>query len=683
MKNPLLQYRFTTPRETFPFPDISVSDIEAAMHKGMELERSEVDAIARSTAQPTFHNTIVALTYTGEMLERATTLMYNLLSANTSDELEELAERMSPLLSEHNANIMLNEPLFRRVRAVYEAEKQNPTLTGEDAMLLQDTYDGFVRSGAALPEEKRGRYKEVKAELAKLSLQFSQNNIKETNDFVLHLTQREELAGLPESQIEQAAATAQERGMEGWVFTLHAPSFGPFMQYAENRALREKLYRAYMTRCAHDNERNNFEICRNLVNLRMELAQLLGFPCYADYVLRKRMAQTPERVHHLLEELKAHYLAPARREVAAIEQLAKEKEGEDFELMPWDFAHYAHLLKLRDYDLDAEMVRPYLELSKVVEGVFGLATTLYGITFKENPEIPVYHEEVKAYEVFDADGSFLAVLYTDFFPRSSKQSGAWMTSYRESGVTLQGETRRPHVSVTMNFSKPTPSRPSLLTFDELETFLHEFGHALHGIFADTHYPALSGTNVYWDFVELPSQFMENFALRPEFLRTFAHHYETGEEMPETLLERIRRAHNFNAAYACIRQVSFGLLDMAYYTRTEKLEGDIRNFEREAWKSVQLMPSVPETCMSVQFGHIMNGGYSAGYYSYKWAEVLDADAFEAFLERGLFDREVADDFRHKLLSRGGTVHPQQLYNDFRGHPATINALLKRDGILPRA
>ena len=384
----------------------------------------------------------------------------------------------------------------------------------------------------------------------------------------------------------------------------------------------------------------------------------------------------------MLEELKAHYLAPARREVEAVEQLAKEKEGADFVLMPWDFAHYAHLLKLRDYDLDAEMVRPYLELSKVVEGVFGLATTLYGITFKENPEIPVYHEEVKAYEVFDADGSFLAVLYTDFFPRASKQSGAWMTAYREAGLTWQGEVCRPHVSVTMNFTKPTASRPSLLTFDELETFLHEFGHALHGIFADTRYPALSGTNVFWDFVELPSQFMENFALRPEFLRTFAHHYETGCPMPDELVERIRRAHNFNVAYACIRQVSFGLLDMAYYTRTEPLEGDLRAFERAAWKSVQLLPSIPEICMTVQFSHIMNGGYSAGYYSYKWAEVLDADAFEAFVERGLFDREVASDFRHKLLARGGTVHPQQLYNDFRGRPATIDALLKRDGIVAR-
>lgn len=682
MKNPLLQHKFSTPHDTFPFADITVADIEAALLKGIEIERGEVDAIARSADEPSFRNTIVALSYAGEMLERATTLMYNQLSANTSDELEQLAEKMSPILSEHSASITLNESLFRRVRAVYEEEKRKPTLTGEDAMLLQDTYDSFVRSGAALPEEKRGRFKEVKAELAQLSLQFSQNNIKETNDFVLHLTQREDLAGLPDSQIEQAAAAAAERQLEGWVFTLHAPSFGPFMQYAENRALRERMYRAYMTRCAHDNARNNFEICKKLVNLRMEMAQLLGFPCYADYVLKKRMAQTPERVYNLLEELKAHYLAPARREVEAVEQLAKAKEGTDFELMPWDFAHYAHLLKLRDYDLDAEMVRPYLELSKVVEGVFGLATTLYGITFKENPEIPVYHEEVKAYEVFDADGSFLAVLYTDFFPRASKQSGAWMTAYREAGYTWQGEVRRPHVSVTMNFTKPTASRPSLLTFDELETFLHEFGHALHGIFADTHYPALSGTNVFWDFVELPSQFMENFALRPEFLRTFAHHYETSCPMPDELVERIRRAHNFNVAYACIRQVSFGLLDMAYYTRTEPLEGDLRAFERAAWKSVQLLPSIPETCMTVQFSHIMNGGYSAGYYSYKWAEVLDADAFEAFVERGLFDREVASDFRHKLLARGGTVHPQQLYNDFRGRPATIDALLKRDGIVAR-
>ena len=393
------------------------------------------------------------------------------------------------------------------------------------------------------------------------------------------------------------------------------------------------------------------------------------------------MAQTPEKVYELLDNLKAHYLEAGKKDVAAVEQLAKELQGDDFCLKPWDFAHYSHLLQLRDYNLDAEMLRPYLELSQVTSGVFGLATTLYGITFEENQTIPVYHPDVKAYEVRDVDGSFLAILYTDFFPRSSKQNGAWMTSYQEEYIDQEGE-HRPHVSVTMNFTKPTKNTPSLLTFDELETFLHEFGHALHGIFAKTRYSSLSGTNVYWDFVELPSQFMENYASRPEFLHTFAKHYQTGEDMPQALIDRIHKAHNFNAAYACMRQVSFGILDMAYYTLKTPLSEDIREFEHKAWASVQLLPSLEEACMTVQFGHIMSGGYAAGYYSYKWAEVLDADAFSAFVERGLFSREVASDFRSTILSRGGTIHPQILYNKFRGKPATIDAMLVRDGLQPQ-
>ena len=676
--NLLLQPSWATPHDTFPFSNISIADIEEAIREGIRLEAEEVEQIANQTDAPSFENTIVALSTTGNVLDKATTLMYNQLSACTSDELEQLAERMSPLLSEHSSNIMLNEALFARVKAVYEAEHQNPTLEGEDKMLLEKTYDGFERSGATLDAQKKERFRAIKAELSQTSLKFSQTNIKETNAFFLHITDKSQLKGLPQSQIDQAEAAAQEKEKEGWVITLHAPSFVPFMQYSEVRELREQLYRAYMTKCTKENEFNNFEVCRKLVNLRMELAQLLGYENYATYVLKNRMAQTPQKVYKLLENLKNHYLEAGKQDVAAIENFAKAQEGNDFVLQPWDFAHYAHLLQLRDYNLDAEMVRPYLELSKVTDGVFGLATTLYGITFVENNEIPVYHPDVKAYEVHDADGSFLAVLYTDFFPRISKQNGAWMTSYKEEFIDKQGE-HRPHVSVTMNFTKPTKNAPSLLTFDELETFLHEFGHALHGIFAQTHYKSLSGTNVYWDFVELPSQFMENYALRPEFLQTFAKHYQTGEDMPQDLIERIRKAHNFNAAYACMRQVSFGLLDMAYYTLTTPLEEDIRQFERKAWASVQLLPSIDEACMTVQFGHIMSGGYAAGYYSYKWAEVLDADAFAAFVERGLFSREVANDFRQKILSRGGTVHPQTLYNDFRGQAATIDAMLRRDGL----
>lgn len=685
--NPLLSLDYNTPHNTFPFPRISIAQIEEAVLEGMRLEDDEIERITSIADVPTFDNTIASLSRTGEILDRATTLMYNLLSAETSDELEELAQKLSPLLSEHTSNIMLNEKLFSRVKTVKDqmTEEGAQPLSEEEQMLLDKTFDGFERSGATLPDEKKMRYREIQAELSQLSLLFSQNNIKETNDFQLHITDAADLDGLPESQIEAAAATAHEKKLEGWVFTLHAPSLHPFLQYSNNRELRKKMYLAANTRCTHDNERNNFENCRKIVNLRRELAQLLGYQTFADYVLKNRMAKEVNNVNNLLDGLICHYLEPAKAEVAAIEEFAKENDPGIDRIEPWDFAHYAHLLKLSDYNVDAEMLRPYFPLESVIKGVFGLATKLYGITFVENPDIPVYHPDVKAYDVLDADGSFLAVLYTDFFPRESKQSGAWMTSYREQSFD-KGEDLRPHVSVTMNFTKPVPAtettaaKPSLLTLGEVETFLHEFGHSLHGMFARTRFASLSGTNVYWDFVELPSQFMENYAMQPEFLRTFARHYQTGEIIPDELIDRVRRARNFNVAYACMRQVSFGLLDMSYYTLAEALEEDIRCHESSAWSRVQLLPACADTCMTVQFGHIMSGGYAAGYYSYKWAEVLDADAFEAFVERGMFDSKVASDFREKVLSKGGTVHPAVLYRNFRGRDASIDALLRRDGIL---
>lgn len=675
LANPLLSLEYNTPHNTFPFPAITNAFIEEAINEGIRQEEREIAEIVANPDEPTFENTIVALSKTGSLLERATTVMYNLLSAETNDELEALAQKMSPILSEHASNITLNAELFARIKAV---KKSLPTLNAEDEMLLEKTYDGFERSGANLPEDKKTRFREIKAELSQLSLQFSQNNIKETNDFALHLTSEDDLVGLPDSQREAAAATAREKGLEGWAFTLHAPSLHPFLQYSERHDLREKMYLAANTRCSHDNEHNNFEICRSIVNLRLELAQLLGYNTFADYVLKNRMAQSADKVAQLLESLIDNYLKTAQDEVKTIEEFA------GFKLEPWDFAHYAHLLKLRDYNIDAEMLRPYFPLDNVIKGVFGLASTLYGIQFRENRDIPVYHPDVKAYEVVDNDGTFLAVLYTDFFPREGKQSGAWMTGYREQFIDEAGD-HRPHVSVTMNFTKPVPAtenseaKPSLLTLGEVETFLHEFGHSLHGMFARTRHASLSGTNVYWDFVELPSQFMENYAMQPEFLRTFAHHYVTGEVIPDELIERVRKARNFNVAYACMRQVSFGMLDMSYYDRSEPLEDDIREHEKEAWQRVQLLPQIPETCMTVQFGHIMSGGYAAGYYSYKWAEVLDADAFEAFAERGMFSSEVAADFREKILSKGGTIHPAVLYRNFRGHDATIDALLRRDGI----
>lgn len=679
--NPLLQLDYNTPHNTYPFPLITTEHIEEAIQAGIKAEEAEVEQIVAQSEAPTFQNTIVALARSGELLERATTLMYNQLSANTNDALEDLAERMAPVLSEHSNNILLNDGLFQRVKTVYDTYQ--PT-NAEDAMLLAKTFEGFERNGACLPNDKKLRFREIKAELSTLALQFGQNNIRETNDYMLHVTYAAELEGLPESQLRAAAATAAEKGLAGWVFTLHAPSLYPFLQYCQNAELRRQMYMAANTRCTHNNENNNYEVCRKIVNLRLELAQILGYKTYADYVLKNRMAKNVAGVMHLVESLTQTYLPVARQEVEAVAAFAGKA------LEPWDFAHYSHLLKLRDYNVDAEMLRPYFSLENVIKGVFGLATKLYGITFRPNKGIPLYHPDVKAYEVFDADGSFLSVLYADFFPRESKQSGAWMTVYREQHFdeTPEGSVCdvRPHVSVVMNFTKPIPAtdncdaKPSLLTLGEVETFLHEFGHALHGMFARSRYASLSGTNVYWDFVELPSQFMENYALQPEFLRTFAHHYETGEQIPDELIERVRRSRNFNVAYACIRQLSFSLLDLSYYDRTTPLADDVREHELRAWRSVQLLPSAEGACMTVQFGHIMSGGYAAGYYSYKWAEVLDADAFEAFVSNGLFDRATADAFRHKLLAKGGTVHPAQLYRDFRGHDATIDALLRRDGIL---
>lgn len=701
MQNPLLSLNYNTPHNTFPFPSITVPFIEEAILKGIEEERKEIEAITANTEKPTFQNTIVALANTGELLSRATTVMYNLISAETNDELEALAQRMSPILSEHSSNIMLNASLFERVKTVKESNEEG--LDSEDEMLLKETFRAFERSGAVLPEEKKQRFREIKAELSEITLIFSQNRIKETNDFCLHLTEECDLAGLPNGIREAAAATAAEKELPGWCFTLQAPSLTPFLQYSERRDLRKKMYLAANSRCAHNNEHNNFAICQRIVNLRLELAQLLGYECYADYVLENRMAKRKEEVTDLLNNLIDNYLDKAKSEVDSVGKYAKElfesknasenavcnEATDDFKLEPWDFGHYSHLLKLRDYNIDAEMLRPYFKLENVIDGVFGLATTLYGITFTPNADIPVYHPDVKAYEVFDHEGSFLAVLYADFFPREGKQSGAWMTSYREQFTDGDGHDHRPHVSLVTNFTKPIPATsdkegsPSLLTLSEVETFLHEFGHCLHGIFSRSKYASLSGTNVYWDFVELPSQFMENYVMRPEFLHTFARHYQTGELLPEELIKRVRDARNFNVAYACIRQVSFGLLDMNYYTLTHPLTTDIKTFEGKAWNRVQLLPQHPDCCMTVQFGHIMSGGYAAGYYSYKWAEVLDADAFEAFVERGLFSREVANDFREKILSKGGTKHPAQLYRDFRGRDASIEALLRRDGIRSNA
>lgn len=677
VNNPFLQ-PYATPHETVPFHLIRLEHYEPAIREGMRQEDEEIAAIVTNTEAPTFANTILPLAESGKLLERVTTVLFNLMSAETCDELEAIAEKMMPELSEHSNNISLNPELFARVKAVYE-QRETLTLTPEERQLLEKTYDGFRRNGANLSDADKETYRRLSMELSTLTLRFSQNHLKETNRYELVLTQAEQLQGLPPSAVEAAAHTAAEKGKEGWVITLQAPSYVPFMKYSDCRDLRRELYMAYNTQCTHDNEQNNFDIVRQLVNHRMELARLLGYTDYADYVLRKRMAEDSAHVYRLLDDLLEAYTPAAHREVAEVETLARRLEGDDFQLMPWDFSYYSEKLKNEKYQFDEEALRPYFELSRVKEGVFGLATRLYGITFRRNPDIRVYHPDVDAYEVFDTDGSYLAVLYTDFHPRAGKRSGAWMTSYKEQWTEADGTDSRPHVSVTMNFTKPTADKPALLTFSEVTTFLHEFGHALHGMFARTRFQSMSGTNVYWDFVELPSQFMENFAIEKDFLHTFARHYQTDAPIPDEWIQRIVDASNFNVAYSCLRQVSFGLLDMAWYTRREPFSGDVAAYERQAWQRAQLLPPVDGTCMSVQFGHIMSGGYSAGYYSYKWAEVLDADAFSVFKQHGIFDRTTADSFRQHILSKGGTEHPMTLYKRFRGQEPTIDALLKRNGI----
>ena len=671
---------FYTPYEYTPFDTIKETDYEPAILKGIEEEDKEIDQIVNQPEAPTFENTIEALDRTGELLGKVTSVFYNQLSAETSDYLDELSQRMSPILTEHSNNITLNKRLFRRVKAVYEnhAAKDFKDLDAEQKMLLTTTYEGFVRKGANLPDEQQKRLRALLAELSVLTLQFSQNKLKDTNDFLLHITNEEDLEGLPESAINLARQTAKERNMEGYAFTLQAPSYMPFLTYSAKRELREKMYLAYHTLCTHPNDNNNTDIVRKIVNLRREMAQMLGYDTYADYALAHRMAEKPQAVYDLLNQLIDAYMPTAQAEVKAVEDLCHQTLNLQ-PFTPWDFPYYANKLKESRYNLNSEMLRPYFQLAKVKEGVFGLAHRLYGITFRRNHEVPVYHPDVEVYDVMDKDDSPLALLYADFHPRTSKKSGAWMTSYKEQWKEKNGKNSRPQVAIVMNLSKATDEQPALLTLGEVETFLHEFGHALHGIFANTTYRSLSGTNVYWDFVELPSQFMENFSTEKEFLNTFATHYKTGEPLPQELIDRITASRNFNVAYACMRQVSFGLLDMAYYTMKDAFTADPIPFEQQAWSRVKLLPSVEGTCMTTQFSHIMAGGYSAGYYSYKWAEVLDADAFSLFQERGIFDPETAQSFRNNILSRGGTEHPMTLYKRFRGQAPTIHALLRRNGI----
>lgn len=672
--NPLL-VESTAPHGAPQFTQITNEHYKPAFEQAVREARADIAAIVGNAQAPTFANTIEALEFSGRRLDRISNIFFNLNEAHTNDTMQALALELSPMLTEFSNDVSLDPKLFARVKAVYD-RRESLGLNAEQRRLLEKTYKGFARSGAALSDGDKKIYRELTARLSELSLQFNQNSLAATNAFTLHVTDPAVVEELPDFVREGMAAEAKERGLDGWVVTLQIPSMVPFMTYSSNRALKEKLWRAYNTRCV-GGEFDNSAIVEEIADKRLQLAGLLGYETYADYVLEERMAESSPTVNAFLAELLDRAVEAARRDVETVAGYAR-AQGFDAELMPWDFGYYSEKLKHERYELSEELTKPYFQLENVRRGMFELANRLYGITLRENPEIPVYHPDVKAYEVFDADGSFLAVLYMDFFPRASKRGGAWMTEFRQQGVENGVETR-PLISVVYNFTKPTDSLPSLLTFDEVTTMLHEFGHALHGIFAAGTYPSLTGTAVYRDFVELPSQIMENWAYEKEFLDLFAVDYRTGEKMPAELIRRILDAKNYLAAYSHIRQVAYGLCDMAWHSISEPVKMPVVDFEKKAIARAQVLPYVDGQCTSTSFGHIFSGGYAAGYYSYKWAEVLEADAFSLFKEKGIFDRETAASFRENILSKGGSEHPMKLYVRFRGHKPDTQALFDKMGI----
>ncbi len=667
---------YTTLYGTIPFSKVQNSHYESAIDRGMELQNREIDAIVNNPEAPTFENTIVALERTGDDLNRVLSTFYPLLSADSDDELMEISLRVSPKLSRHSTGMSLNEGLWKRIKTVYD-NRESMNLNAEDMMLLQRTYDSFARSGADLQGEQRDKYRELSARLSDMTTRFGQNVLKEVNTYEIWLT-ADDLAGLPESSVEAAALAAKDKGREGeFLFTLAQPTYMAFMKYSSRPDLREKFYRMYNSRNTKG-EYSNVELMSEIADARRQIANLFGKSTYAEYALEKTMAETPANVNSLLDQLAEAYRPAQLREFAEIEDYASRLEGRPVKLNAWDYSYYSNKLKESKYNYDEEELRPYFELNNVIDGVFGLATRLYGLQFKHNPAIEVYHPDVKAYEVSEADGKFIGIIYTDFFPRATKRPGAWMTNFREEYINANGEKVAPHVTIVMNFTKPTDSKPSLLTPYEVETFLHEFGHGLHGLLAATKYMSLSGTNVYRDFVELPSQFNENYLTQKEFLDGFAKHYQTGEPIPQNLVDKIINTSQYGAGYACLRQLGFGVVDMAWHSTTSKVDDPV-SFERESMKRVSLFPDVDGTMVCSTFSHIFSGGYAAGYYSYKWAEVLDADAFSMFLKNGLFDKATADSFRKNVLEKGGTEHPMELYKRFRGQEPTIDALLERDGI----
>jgi peptidyl-dipeptidase Dcp len=673
--NPLLQ-EWTTPFGTPPFHLIKTAHFKPAAEEAIRSAAEEIKSITDNTEPPDFENTVAALDRTGESLGRITSVLFNLNSAETNKNLQKIAQEVSPLITRFSNDITLNRKLFARIKSVFDV-LETSKLNKEQKRLTERRFRSFILGGASLKEEDRKRFRSISEELAALSLKFEENVLEETNSFELHITSKDDLAGLPDSLIEMSSSEAEERKKPGWIFTLHSPSYVPFMQYSERRDLREKMFRAYSSRAFRANEYNNSQLAIRIANLRLELAGMLGFRNFAEMILGDRMADTQEKVETFLNDLYLESKSAAIRDFDKIRQLAESYHHEG-SLQRYDWAFYSEKLKKKLYDIDDEVLKPYFSLEKAEIAILGLATALYGIKFIRNNTIPLYHPEVKTFEVYEADGSFLAILYIDYHPRPGKNGGAWMTSYREQ-KNENGTDVRPLISIVANFTRPSETRPSLLSFNELTTFLHEFGHSLHGMLTKCTYESLSGTNVARDFVELPSQFMENYAYEKEWLDTWAMHYLTGEKIPDEIIHNIKDASTFNEGYSCLRQLSFGFLDMAWHTITNPLEEDISDFESGILAKTELFPPVEGLNFSVSFGHIFGGGYAAGYYGYKWAEVLDADAFSYFTETGIFNRKTAESFRKNILEKGGTDNPHDLYVRFRGKEPSVEALLKRSGM----
>lgn len=672
----ILTSTFQTKHNTAPFSQIKIEDYQPAFEETIAQARAEIDAIINNPEAPTFENTIEALDFAGQALDRLSSIFFNLNSAETCDEMQKIAQEVSPLLTAFGNDITLNEDLFKRVKAVYE-QKDQLNLTPEQATLLDKKYKSFTRNGALLSEDKKEILREIDKTLAKLKLTFGENVLAETNSYKLHISNEADLQGLPDGAKEMARSLAKADDLDGWLFTLDFPSYLPFVTYVDNRELRKEMAIAAGKKAFQENDYDNQENVKNIVKLRHERAQLLGYESHAHFVLEERMAQSPEKVQSFLNDLLAKAKPAAEKEFAELTAFAKESDGLD-SLEKWDGAYYSEKLKQKLFSLDDEILKPYFQLENVLNGAFTVAEKLFGITFKEVFDIDKYHADVQTFEVVDFEGQLVAVFYADFFPRKGKRNGAWMTSFKPQYIK-NGINERPHVSIVCNFTPPTETKPSLLTFNEVTTLFHEFGHALHGMLANTTYPSLSGTSVYWDFVELPSQIMENWCYEPEALALFAKHYETGEIIPQQYVDKIKESASFLEGMATLRQLSFGILDMAYHAKAQTID-NVKAFEKAAMEIASLYPDVAENCMSVSFSHIFQGGYSSGYYSYKWAEVLDADAFAYFQERGIFDKEVAAKFKDNVLSKGGTELPMELYKRFRGQEPKPEALLKRAGLI---